>query len=82
MLMTLQPEEILTDEEFRPEPKTQGEYVKAIWYRLGRVEQKVTITNGRVRALEKAIWALGGGIVVLAMVVAPIFISLVTTTAK
>ena len=66
------------DDQFRPDPVTQSEFVKAIYYRLGRVEQKVNITNGRVRALEKGMWALGGGLIVLAVVIAPIFVSLVT----
>ena len=68
---------MMMEDDFRPEPKTQGEYNKAIWYRLGRVEAKVTTTNGRVRNLEKAIWALGGGLIVLSAIVAPIFVAMV-----
>lgn len=67
-------------EMFEPEPNTQAEYIKSMWYRMGRVEAKVTLTNGRVRSLEKAIWALGGGITVLAVVIAPIFVTLVTSS--
>lgn len=73
------PEEAaITADLFEPEPKTNADYMKAMWYRLGRVEAKVTMTNGRVRGLEKMLWAMGGGIAVLGIVIAPIFVTLVS----
>ena len=72
------PEESVARELFQAEPATTREYMQAMWYRLGRVEVKVTMTNGRVRGLEKMLWAVGGGVAVLAVVIAPIFVTLVT----
>lgn len=58
-------------EHFEPEPSTQAEYVKSTWYRLGRVEAMVAKTNGRVRQLEKFMWAMGGGLTVTVLIIVP-----------
>ena len=44
---------------------------------LVRVEGKVDKTNGRLRGVEKKVWAVGGGLVVIAVVVVPLFIDMI-----
>jgi tetrahydromethanopterin S-methyltransferase subunit G len=59
-------------------PRTQREVNALVLGKLHSIELKVDTTNGRVRALEKFGWAIGGGLVVLSLIVVPIFVALVT----
>ena len=61
--------------EFDPEPRTSTEYIKDIWHRVGRLEERVAQQNGRVGRLERAMFAAIGGLAVISAVVVPIFLS-------
>lgn len=63
--------------DFHPEPRTQAEYLSALWAKVGMIDSKLTIINGRVSKLEKAMWALGGGLTVIAAIIVPQFLGLI-----
>lgn len=67
-------------QQFHPEPRSSTEYLAALWQKVNVIDSKVSMTNGRVTKLERAIWALGGGLIVIAAVVVPLFVYLVTHT--
>ena len=47
-------------DQFDPEPRTQAEYLRAIWERVGRVEKQAMLTNGRVTRLERIVLVASG----------------------
>lgn len=65
--------------EFEVTPKSQADYVKAIWSRQAALDKKIDDeviprldkTNGRVRMLERFMWGIGGGLVVILYWVLP-----------
>jgi len=67
---------LVESRDFHPEPRTQAEYLSALWAKVGTIDSKLTIINGRVSKLEKAMWALGGGLAVVAAVIVPQWLGL------
>jgi hypothetical protein len=71
--------------DFDPEPRTQSDYIRAIWQKLRdhddlirvKVIGRLDTINGRVGSLEKWKFAVGGGLAVVTAVLVPIFIFLV-----
>jgi hypothetical protein len=64
--------------DFHPEPRTQSDYLSALWLTVGIIDTKVSAINGRVGKLERAMWAMGGGMVVVAAILVPLFLNLLT----
>lgn len=44
---------------------------------LVRLEKKVDHTNGRLSSVEKRIWAIGGGLIVISIIVVPLFLKMI-----
>jgi hypothetical protein len=47
-----------------------------------KIWQQVSVTNGRVRLLERAMWAVGGGVVVMALLFSPQAVSAIIGLLK
>jgi len=62
---------------FDPEPHSQADFVRETYRIVREVRTQAILTNGRVSKLEKAIWGIGGGMIVTGAVIVPIFIHLV-----
>lgn len=60
------------------DPMTDTELLRSLWEKMKIVEQQVKYTNGRLRTVERFCWALAGGLTVLAAVVVPQYIQLVS----
>ena len=60
---------------FDPRPRTQADYTRENWRLLTEeVVPRLDRTNGRLRALEKFMWGLLGGMVVIGAIVVPEFL--------
>ena len=74
---------LLDTPPFDPEPRTQAEFLRAIWERLGRVERKQDLTNGRVTHLERLALFIGGAAVAYGFsIVAPLLPPFVAALAR
>lgn len=62
---------------FRDEPRTDRDILRECVSRLRQVQRQTTATNGRVTRLERFQWAVGGGLIVIAAIIAPIFVRIV-----
>jgi hypothetical protein len=70
-------DQMIESPPFDPAPRTQAEMLRAIYARLGVVEQQVRTTNGRVTQLERAAWGLAGGMIVVTVIVVPLFLGVI-----
>jgi hypothetical protein len=63
---------------FDPEPKTQADYVRAIWRLVTKeIIPRQDKSNGRLRMLEKWMWTLGGGLAVVVAMSVPLVLDLI-----
>ena len=69
--------DLIDPSEYEAPPRTEAEWRREVWRRLGRIEAQTKATNGRVTRLERLSYSAGGGLLVLSLIVIPIFINLV-----
>jgi hypothetical protein len=67
---------VTSNGDYNPEPRTQAEYLSALWRKVTDMHAKLDTINGRVNRLERFMWALGGGLLVIAAVVVPQWLGL------
>ena len=65
-------DELLTSEML--EPTTLRLWQKAAGRRLLHIDARLTQINGRVSKLERFVWMLSGGLVVVSTIVVPLFL--------
>lgn len=74
---------------FESEPRTRDEFIREIYRKqnalFDKVEKEVIPrldrTNGRVGKLEKFMWAVGGGLVILSSFFVPQYLEIVRSAA-
>jgi hypothetical protein len=69
-----------TDEsrDYHPQPRTQAEFLSALWIKVDDIAKDVSEINGRVSKMERALWAMGGGVIVLGVLYVPQLLGLLT----
>lgn len=57
-------------------PISEREVLISLVEKVDRIEKLANITNGRLSKLERFMWALGGGMVVIGLIIIPLFLDL------